>query len=58
MNLNDYVKLGGPIPLMPRYALGPQFSRWYAYGEIDSLMNVQQGFAAHGIPLDVYVVDM
>jgi alpha-glucosidase (family GH31 glycosyl hydrolase) len=43
---------------MPRYALGPQFSRWYAYGEIDSLVNVQAGFAAHGIPLDVYVIDM
>lgn len=26
---------------MPRYALGPQFSRWYAYGELDSLVNVQ-----------------
>jgi len=57
-NLGDWVKLSGPIPMLPRYALGPQFSRWYAYGEIDSLSNVQSGFGQHGVPLDVYVVDM
>ena len=32
-NLGDFVKLSGPIPLLPRYTLGPQFSRWYPYGE-------------------------
>ena len=51
LNLGDYVKLSGPIPQLPRYALGPQFSRWYAYGEIDSTSNVQTGFGAHGVPL-------
>lgn len=49
--LGDYVKLSGPIPQLPRYALGPQFSRWYAYGEIDSTSNVQTGFGQHGVPL-------
>ena len=57
-NLGDYVKLSGPIPLLPRYTLGPQFSRWYPYGEIDSMSNVLSGFGQHGVPLDVYVVDM
>ena len=49
--LGDFTKLSGPIPQLPRYALGPQFSRWYAYGEIDSTSNVQTGFGQHGVPL-------
>jgi Glycosyl hydrolases family 31 len=57
-NLADYVSMAGKVPLLPRYALGPAFSRWYAYNEVESIQNVQEGFAAHGIPLDTLVVDM
>jgi hypothetical protein len=56
--LGDFVKLSGPIPLSPRYALGPAFSRWYQWSDIENLEIVQAGFADNGIPLDVLVVDM
>lgn len=56
--MQDYITLAGPIPLLPRYVLGPGFSRWYAWGQEEEYNIIQDGFAAHGIPLDGLSVDM
>lgn len=56
--LKEFTQLSGPIPLAPRYALGPAFSRWFQWSDIENLEIVQSGFADNGIPLDVLVVDM
>jgi hypothetical protein len=56
--LADYVRVAGAIPLLPRYALGPGFSRWYAWNQAEEQALVQEGFNAHGLPLDGLSVDM
>ena len=56
--LSDYVQLSGPIPLLPRYALGPGFSRWYAWNQGEEYSIMQDGFGAHGLPVDLLSVDM
>ena len=57
--LADFVSLSGRIPLLPRYALGPGFSRWYAWNEHEEVAHiVADGFAAHGVPLDQLSIDM
>eukprot|EP00457_Paulinella_chromatophora_P000640 gb/GEZN01000640.1/.p1 GENE.gb/GEZN01000640.1/~~gb/GEZN01000640.1/.p1 ORF type:complete len:1179 (+),score=170.50 gb/GEZN01000640.1/:33-3539(+) len=57
--LGDYVKLAGRIPLLPRYALGPGMSRWYAWNEHEELQHLLfDGFASHGFPIDQLSVDM
>jgi len=57
--LSDYVSLAGPIPLLPRYALGPGFSRWYAWNEQETHAQIiTDGFLSHGVPLDQLSVDM
>jgi hypothetical protein len=57
--LKDFVAVSGRIPLLPRYALGPGFSRWYAWNEHEEIAHiVSDGFAAHGVPLDQLSIDM
>lgn len=57
--LRDYTTLAGPIPLLPRYALGPGFSRWYAWNEHEEAQHIiADGFASHGVPLDQLSIDM
>jgi alpha-glucosidase (family GH31 glycosyl hydrolase) len=29
--LRDYALIGGRVPMLPRWELGPQYSRWFAY---------------------------
>ena len=55
--LTDYIQFGGRIPLIPRYALGAWWSRYWAYSAQD-LMDLVNEFEAHDVPLDVLVVDM
>ena len=56
--VGDFKDLSGNIPLSPRFALGPAFSRWFQWNDVENLAIVQAGFADHGIPLDLLVVDM
>jgi len=55
--LHDFFHLCGKTPLLPRYALGNWWSRFYPYSdkEYDELMD---RFAAEEIPLSVSVIDM
>jgi hypothetical protein len=55
--LADYVKIGGLIPLPPRYAFGVWFSRWYDYTPASAALVVKK-FEQHALPLDVFVLDM
>ena len=55
--LNDFLKLSGKIPMLPRYALGNWWSRYYAYtaDEYKALINK---FEEKSIPLSVACIDM
>ena len=43
--------------MLPRYALGVWFSRWYDY-TVASAAQVVQKYEEHTLPLDVFVLDM
>ncbi|MFC4138217.1 MULTISPECIES: glycoside hydrolase family 31 protein [unclassified Microbacterium] len=55
--LRDFHALTGPIPLVPRFALGNWWSRYWAYDELEYL-TLMQRFRDNGIPLSVAVIDM
>ncbi|MDD2972180.1 MAG: glycoside hydrolase family 31 protein [Lachnospiraceae bacterium] len=55
--LDDYHKLTGKTPMLPRYALGNWWSRYYAYTE-ESYMELMERFSQEGIPFTVAVIDM
>ena len=55
--LRDFKELSGPVPLLPRYSLGPMFSRWMAYHDWEE-REVVDMYARNGVPLDVMIVDM
>jgi alpha-glucosidase len=55
--LAAYARFGGPIPLLPRYALGAWWSRFWAYRAQD-LKDLVRDFGVHDLPLDVLVIDM
>ncbi len=55
--LRDFFRLCGPAPLLPRYALGNWWSRFYAYKDTEYL-DLMDTFQKYGIPLSVSVLDM
>jgi Glycosyl hydrolases family 31/Domain of unknown function (DUF5110) len=55
--LSEYTRFGGAAPLIPRYALGIWWSRFWPYSAAD-LEQLVAEFADHALPLDVLVVDM
>ena len=55
--LAEYTRFGGSIPLVPRFALGAWWSRYWAYTSQD-LKDIANGFEQHHLPLDVFVIDM
>ena len=52
----DFLRLTGGIPLVPLYALGLWYSRYYAYGE-ETALAVLDRFRKENIPLDLFVAD-
>jgi hypothetical protein len=52
----DFLKLTGPIPLVPRYTFGFWDSRWYPYTEKMGLALIDE-YRKRGLPLDLFVVD-
>jgi hypothetical protein len=52
----DFLSLTGKVPLVPLYALGLWYSRYYAYGE-DTALAVIDHFRRAGIPLDLFTLD-
>lgn len=55
--LRDYLALTGNVPLLPRWALGNWWSRYWAYSDQD-LRDLMADFRAHEVPLSVCIVDM
>lgn len=55
--LYDYYRLSGFPPLLPRYALGNWWSRYWKYTE-ESYLNLIDRFEDEKIPLSVSVIDM
>lgn len=55
--LKDFYYLCGKTPLLPRYALGNWWSRYYEYTE-DSYKELMERFKKEEIPLSVAVIDM
>lgn len=50
-------KVSGPQPLLPRWALGNWWSRYYEYTQ-ESYLHLMDTFQKHRIPLSVAVIDM
>lgn len=55
--IQAFYLLSGPQPLLPRWALGNWWSRYYAY-TADGYLSLMDQFRARGIPLSVAVLDM
>ncbi len=55
--LRDFCRLCGNMPMIPRYAYGNWWSRYYKYTEKEYLELVEN-FAKENIPLSVAVIDM
>lgn len=55
--LRDAARLFGPQPLVPRWALGYWWSRWWAYTDMELEALVRE-FHDQDLPLDVLVLDM
>ncbi len=49
--------LTGNVPLLPRYAFGNWWSRYYPYSD-ESYLTLMNEFEAHDVPLTVAAVDM
>jgi Glycosyl hydrolases family 31 TIM-barrel domain/Glycosyl hydrolase family 31 C-terminal domain/Domain of unknown function (DUF5110)/NPCBM-associated, NEW3 domain of alpha-galactosidase/Carbohydrate binding module (family 6)/IPT/TIG domain len=55
--LEDLARLTGPAPLLPEYAFGNWFSRYYPYTAGDYEDQLLPEFAANGVSLDTLSVD-
>lgn len=55
--LTDFARIAGPAPMLPRWALGNWWSRYWTYSA-DELLALMDEFAAHDAPLSVCIVDM
>lgn len=55
--LRDFYRLSGPTPLLPRFALGNWWSRFYRYTE-ESYLTLMEDFRARDLPFSVAVIDM
>lgn len=55
--LKDFYRLSGAAPLLPRYALGNWWSRYYKYTE-ETYLELMNRFEKERIPFSVAVIDM
>lgn len=55
--LKDFYYLSGNTPMLPRFALGNWWSRYYKYTE-DSYMELMERFDKENLPFTVAVIDM
>ncbi len=55
--LDDFCRIAGPVPMVPRWALGNWWSRYWAYTQ-NELTALIRDFEAHAIPLSVCIIDM
>ena len=55
--LKDFYRLTGAAPLLPRFALGNWWSRFYRYSE-ESYLALMERFRSRNIPFSTAVIDM
>ena len=55
--VSDFVKIGGRIPLPPKYAFGYWWCRYWQYSDFE-LVDLADHFKNLGIPADVMIIDM
>ncbi|MCI1219301.1 MAG: alpha-glucosidase [Bifidobacterium sp.] len=55
--VQDFYRLTGATPLLPRFALGNWWSRYYRYSA-DEYLQLMDRFHAEGIPFTTSVIDM
>lgn len=55
--LQDFADISGPQGMLPRWALGNWWSRYWAYSH-EELLQLMKEFQTHQIPLSVCMVDM
>ncbi len=55
--VQDFCRVSGQVPLIPRYILGNWWSRYWAYTQ-QELIDLMRDFQTHEIPLSVCIVDM
>lgn len=55
--LADFNRVSGQTPMIPRWALGNWWSRYWAYSAND-LLSLMDEFREHAVPLSVCIVDM
>ena len=53
----DFAMVSGAAALPPRAAFGVWWSTWYDFSQSELTETVLQGYADHGLPLDVVVLD-
>lgn len=55
--LHDFYRLTGATPMLPRFALGNWWSRYYPYSR-DSYIALMDRFKREDVPFSVAVIDM
>ena len=55
--LSDFSNVAGAVPMLPRWALGNWWSRYWAYSQ-GELLKLMQEFDDHQVPLSVCIIDM
>lgn len=55
--LSDFCKIAGSVPMVPRWALGNWWSRYWAYTQSE-LEDLMREFKSRQIPLSVCIIDM
>lgn len=55
--LQDYCRISGPMPLIPRWVLGNWWSRYWAYSQ-DELTTLLDDLQAYALPFSVCILDM
>lgn len=55
--MRDFFKLTGPQPLLPRWAMGNWWSRYFAYTQ-DEYLELHKRFKKEAIPFTTAVIDM
>lgn len=55
--LGDFIKVGGRVPMPPKYIFGYWYSRYWAYSQTD-FQNIIRDVERYDIPMDVLIMDM
>ena len=55
--LGDFIKVGGRVPMPPKYILGYWYSRYWAYTQAE-FMQIVRDVENNDIPMDVLIMDM